>query len=181
MSAALKSPVDETVSRATGGALRPSERHSFPEPTEFPCEFGGYALLGLLGRGGMGAVYEAEQHATGRRIVLKMLGHQLDSPDMRLRFLREGRLAASVSHPNSLYVFGTEQIEGRPVITMEIARGDTGSRCFYPWRLRNSCCTRPTASLLSRLLCWSFYGSAPRSMPLFIPTAVCMTGWLAPG
>ena len=40
---------------------------------------------------------------------------------MRQRFLREGRLAARVSHPNSLYVFGSEEIHGTPVITMEVA------------------------------------------------------------
>ena len=96
-----------------------------PEPTEFPCEFGGYRLRGLLGRGGMGTVYDAEQIATGRRVALKMLGQQLDSPEMRQRFLREGRLAAGVSHPNSLYIFGSEEIEGVPVITMEIAGSGT--------------------------------------------------------
>jgi len=73
----------------------------------------------------MGAVYEAEQLATGRRVALKTLGQQLDSPDMRQRFLREGRLAAGVSHPNSLYIFGSEEIEGLPVITMEIAGSGT--------------------------------------------------------
>ncbi|MHC4074566.1 MAG: protein kinase domain-containing protein, partial [Planctomycetota bacterium] len=52
-------------------------------------------------------------------------GQQLDSPDMRQRFLREGRLAAGVNHPNSLYIFGSEEIEGLPVITMEIAGGGT--------------------------------------------------------
>ncbi|MHC4657259.1 MAG: protein kinase domain-containing protein [Planctomycetota bacterium] len=78
-----------------------------------------------LGRGGMGTVYEAEQIATGRRVALKMLGQQLDSPEMRKRFLREGRLAAGVNHPNSLYIFGSEEIEGLPVITMEIAGAGT--------------------------------------------------------
>ena len=102
-------------------SVAPGEAFSLYGPTEFPCEFGGYRLLGLLGRGGMGAVYEAEQLATGRRVALKMLAQQLDSPDMRQRFLREGRLAAGVNHPNSLYVFGSEEIEGLPVITMEIA------------------------------------------------------------
>ena len=92
---------------------------------EFPCEFGDYRLLGLLGRGGMGTVYEAEQIATGRRVALKMLEQQLDSQEMRQRFLREGRLAARVSHPNSLYIFGSEEIEGIPVITMEIAGSGT--------------------------------------------------------
>jgi len=121
MSGALEPPGSkaETVSLASGELLS-RYMHS-----EFPCEFGGYRLLGLLGYGGMGTVYEAEQIATGRRVALKMLGQQLDSPDMRKRFLREGRLAARVNHPNSLYIFGSEEIEGIPVITMEIAGSGT--------------------------------------------------------
>jgi hypothetical protein len=94
-------------------------------PPEFPFDFGGYRLLRLLGRGGMGAVYEAEDTASGRRIALKVLGHSLDSPDTRKRFLREGRLAASINHPNSVYVYGTEEIDGTPVITMELVPGGT--------------------------------------------------------
>ncbi|MHC4503632.1 MAG: hypothetical protein ACYTFI_10030, partial [Planctomycetota bacterium] len=71
----------ETVSRGLGESF---SRHG---PTEYPRELGGYRLLGLLGRGGMGTVYEAEQLSTGRRLALKMLGQELDSPDMRQRFL----------------------------------------------------------------------------------------------
>lgn len=109
----------ETISIAQGDSMAPFQ------PSEFPCEFGGYRLHGLLGRGGMGAVYDAEELTTGRRLALKMLGQQLDSPDMRQRFLREGRLAARVNHPNSLFIFGSEEIEGLPVITMEIAGSGT--------------------------------------------------------
>ena len=119
VSGALNPPGGETVS------MTPGESFSFYGPSEFPCEFGDYRLLGLLGRGGMGTVYEAEQISTGRRVALKMLGQQLDSPEMRKRFLREGRLAAGVNHPNSLYIFGSEEIEGLPVITMEIAGAGT--------------------------------------------------------
>jgi len=121
LSGALASPggAGETVPMSPAASL------SLYGPSDFPCPFGDYRLLGLLGRGGMGTVYEAEQLATGRRVALKMLGQQLDSPDMRKRFLREGRLAAGVNHPNSLYIFGSEEIEGLPVITMEIAGGGT--------------------------------------------------------
>jgi len=121
MSGALEPPGGkfETVSMELGESL------SLHGPSEFPFEFGGYRLLGLLGRGGMGTVYEAEQLSTGRRVALKMLGQKLDSPDMRKRFLREGRLAAGVNHPNSLYIFGSEEIEGLPAITMEIAGAGT--------------------------------------------------------
>jgi uncharacterized RDD family membrane protein YckC len=94
-------------------------------PPLLPFEFGGYRVLRLLGRGGMGAVYEAEQLETGRRVALKVLGQSIDSAEARKRFLREGRLAAAVSHPNSVYIYGTEEIDGAPVIAMELATGGT--------------------------------------------------------
>ncbi|MDB6152519.1 MAG: pknH 2 [Chthoniobacteraceae bacterium] len=90
-----------------------------------PFEFGGYQIVRLLGKGGMGAVYEAEQRSTGRRVALKVLGHTLDNPEMRQRFLREGQLAAAIRHPNSVTVFSTEEIEGVPVIAMELVPGGT--------------------------------------------------------
>lgn len=93
--------------------------------TALPCDFGGYRLLKKLGAGGMGIVYEAEQISSGRRIALKVLNQCLDNEEQRQRFLREGRLAATIDHPNSVYVFGTEEIEGVPVIAMELAAGGT--------------------------------------------------------
>ena len=54
-----------------------------------------------------------------------MLSESRDAPADRKRFLREGRLAAQLSHPHSVYVFGTEEIDGTPVIAMEIASGGT--------------------------------------------------------
>ncbi len=94
-------------------------------PPLMPFDFGGYRVLRLLGRGGMGAVYEAEQIATGRRLALKVLGRAIDDDELRRRFLREGRLAAGVTHPNCVYIYGSEEIEGTPVIAMEIVGGGT--------------------------------------------------------
>jgi eukaryotic-like serine/threonine-protein kinase len=93
-----------------------------PQPGE---QFGHYTILRALGAGGMGAVYDAEDHESGRRVALKVLSHRLDSPDARERFFREGRLAASINHPNSVYIFGTEEVGGTPVITMELVSGGT--------------------------------------------------------
>ena len=108
---------DATVALAGGGQPR-----SLPKVGE---PFGPYRILRLLGRGGMGVVYEAEEQDTGRRVALKVLGRQFDSPQDRARFLREGRLAASINHPNSVYVYGTEEIDGTPTISMELVSGGT--------------------------------------------------------
>ena len=93
-----------------------------PQPGE---QFGHYTIIRALGAGGMGAVYEAEDLESGRRVALKVLSHLLDSPDARERFFREGRLAASINHPNSVYIFGTEEVGGTPVIAMELVSGGT--------------------------------------------------------
>jgi hypothetical protein len=93
-----------------------------PQPGE---QFGHYTIIRALGAGGMGAVYEAEDLESGRRVALKVLSHRLDSPDARERFFREGRLAASINHPNSVYIFGTEEVGGTPVIAMELVSGGT--------------------------------------------------------
>lgn len=94
----------------------------------FPREgrpFGDYQLIRKLGHGGMGTVFEAEHVLNERRVALKVLNHQLDSANARDRFLREGQLAASLNHPHSVYVFGSEEIDGMPVITMELLTGGT--------------------------------------------------------
>lgn len=102
------------------GAEKLPERRLQPGET-----FGGYRIEQELGRGGMGAVYAATESATGRRIALKVLSQRLADVESRTRFLREGRVAASINHANSVYIFGTEEIEGRSVIAMELIGGGT--------------------------------------------------------
>ncbi len=86
---------------------------------------GVYRVVRLLGRGGMGEVYEAEHLEHGRRVALKVLNQRLAGDEDRARFLREGQLAASLNHPNTVYVFGSEDIDGNPVISMELVSGGT--------------------------------------------------------
>jgi hypothetical protein len=88
-------------------------------------QFGDYRVQRLLGKGGMGEVYEAYHNPSGRWVAIKVLNEAMGSDADRKRFLREGRLAASVCHPNCVYVYGTEEIEGNPVISMELALGGT--------------------------------------------------------
>jgi len=75
-------------------------------------------------RVGWARLFEAEDGETGRRVALKVLSHTLDLPEARERFFREGRLRGAQSS-NSVYVFGTEEIGGIPVIAMELVSGGT--------------------------------------------------------
>ncbi len=80
----------------------------------------------MLGKGGFGEVWEAEHVGTCRRVALKLLTNiHTITPTALARFQREGQLAASLNHPDCVYVFGTEQVEGYPVIVMELMSGGT--------------------------------------------------------
>lgn len=92
---------------------------------EIGALFGQYRIARLLGRGGMGEVYEAEHTGTGRRVAVKVLNQAITSDADRKRFIREGSMAATVSDPHVVYVFGSEEIQGAPVIAMELATGGT--------------------------------------------------------
>jgi len=87
--------------------------------------FGAYRIGRLLGRGGMGDVYEAEHVEHGRRVAIKVLNSALAGEDDLARFLSEGQQAASITHPHTVYIFGSEEIDGAPVITMELLSGGT--------------------------------------------------------
>jgi eukaryotic-like serine/threonine-protein kinase len=125
---------DETRSQETDfaalwssdGITRSMSPTSAGMPADLPFlfsggqQFGGYRIVRPIGKGGMGQVYEAEELDSGRRVALKLLSRGLGDDEERERFLREGQLAASLSHPNCVYVFGTSEIQGFPVIAMEL-------------------------------------------------------------
>ena len=111
-------------------AVRPTSDSEHRAPSNAPLlapgqRFGPYRIERLLGRGGMGEVYEAEHLEQGRRVALKVLSQRLSDPIDRARFLREGELAATVSHPHTVYIYGSEEIAGIPVIAMELLPGGT--------------------------------------------------------
>ncbi len=81
---------------------------------------GRYVVGHELGRGGMGVVYAAREMETGRTVALKLLAEGVDSATDRARFLREGRIAAAIDHPHVVYVYRTEEIDGRLAIAMEL-------------------------------------------------------------
>jgi serine/threonine protein kinase len=83
-----------------------------------------YRLVARRGRGGIGEVWEAEQLPTGRRVAIKLLLPlwQTD-PNVRKRFVREGRLASTVQHRNIVDIFDVGESGGQPYIAMELLEG----------------------------------------------------------
>ena len=85
-----------------------------------------YRLKRVLGAGGMGAVYEAENLGTGRRVAVKvMLGQAATSTEMAARFLREARVASRVTHPNIVEVLDLDRdpVDQSPYIVQEFLVG----------------------------------------------------------
>ena len=83
-----------------------------------------YRIDGLLGSGGMGAVYLAEHQILHTQVALKVLRPDLaQDPDFRERFLREARSAASLDHPNIVPVYDAGEGGGSLFIAMRYVEG----------------------------------------------------------
>ncbi len=87
-------------------------------------ELAGYRIEELIGRGGMGVVYRAEQLHLGRTVALKLLVPELAEADgFRERFVREARTAAAIQHPNIVTVYDAGEADGLLYIAMQLVEG----------------------------------------------------------
>ncbi len=85
---------------------------------------GKYHIQRVLGRGGMGTVYEALDPVIQRTVALKTMAPGLaDTPDLRQRFLREAQAAGGLKHRNIVTVYDLGEDKGRPFIAMEFIEG----------------------------------------------------------
>ena len=94
---------------------------SAPEPGTIVG--GKFRVVRLIGQGGMGAVLEAENTLTGKRVAVKWM-NPLASAEPTDRFLREARAASRIRHPNVVDVYDFVQEDERFLIVMELLEGE---------------------------------------------------------
>ena len=107
---------------------------------------GKYKLLELLGAGGMGKVFLAEQISMQRLVAIKIVKRSFKNPDQQkevlARFVREARAVAALQHPNIIHAYDFAEDNGTPYIVMEFVEGvDTAQQVikFGPLTYRQAC------------------------------------------
>src|SRR5205823_3255537 len=86
----------------------------------------GYRIVGLLGEGGMGQVFLAEDELLGRKVAIKTILPEISGTgDARARFLREARSMATVEHPHVVRVYSFGESGGLAYFVMEFIEGET--------------------------------------------------------
>ena len=104
-----------------GSTLRLSATDQGLRPGDF---LGEYRIVGLLGEGGMGVVYEAVHEMLQREAAIKLLSPSFsETPGAAQRFLREARTAAKVEHPNVVGIYEVGKLDWRLYLAMQLVRG----------------------------------------------------------
>jgi len=105
-------------------AARTLAKSSAPDPRAHPDSIGRYRIIRLLGEGGMGTVYEAEQDEPRRTVALKVIKLGLATPQRLRRFRQEGQILAGLTHPSIARLLDAGYTEaGAPFLVMEYVEG----------------------------------------------------------
>ena len=89
-----------------------------------PARIGPFAIEGVLGRGGMGIVYLAEEATPARRVALKVMrSDELEATTAKQRFAREIGLVAQLEHPGIVRIYSVGEADGAPWFAMEYVDG----------------------------------------------------------
>lgn len=108
----------------SAGGVGSRRASSIDEENDMPAKLGGYRILRLLGRGAMGAVYEAKQISLDRLVALKTIrGRLADNASSLARFTREAYAAAQLTHHNVVQIYDFGEDNGKQFFSMEWVKG----------------------------------------------------------
>ena len=93
-----------------------------------PASFGRYRVIRMIGEGGMGVVYEAEQDAPRRTVALKVIRPGLAAPDIVRRFTQEAHTLGRLQHPGIAQIYEAEH-RGHSIWAAAVLRHGVRSRC----------------------------------------------------
>ncbi len=134
---------------------------SGPEELRELGALGDYVLRRRIGRGGMGIVYEAWQTSLDRRVALKVLPAGIAADDKTFhRFVREAKMAAKLSHPNVVGVYGMGVEASTPYIAMEYVEGETLAEVLSRLRDAPSGAAAPFGATMEELAFYSLVAKA---------------------
>src|SRR5688500_4387868 len=140
----MSQPPSDATGRDVRAGLNTAQRGRLVDFLhDHPTNVGPYHILGVVGQGGMGIVYKAEQREPVRRVVaLKLVKLGMDTADVVARFESERQALAVMNHPNVARVFDAGATErGRPYFVMEYVAGESittfcdAARMSIPQRL----------------------------------------------
>jgi hypothetical protein len=119
-------PVEPRATRT----IAPAQRHGLsPSPRRLPSQIGHYRIIRLIGEGGMGAVYQAEQEQPRRTVALKVIKSAWANAELVRRFELESEALARLQHPGiaQVYEAGAADSESgpQPYFAMEFIHGQT--------------------------------------------------------
>ncbi|MGE3805022.1 MAG: WD40 repeat domain-containing serine/threonine protein kinase [Gemmataceae bacterium] len=119
----------QSTDTGAGGPLSAADFKDYLAPSQGPGELGRlgpYRILRVLGAGGMGVVFEAEDTKLQRPVALKVMKPELAHREAsRQRFLREARAAASLEHPHVVTIYQVDEDRGVPYLAMPLLKGET--------------------------------------------------------
>src|SRR5438552_16838699 len=119
--------------------------NSVPDMPGSAQRLGDFEILRVLGRGGMGVVYEARQVSLNRPVALKVLGPGLGlTPSAVQRFRREAEAAARLHHTNIVPVYATGEQDGTHFYAMELIEGPSLNHVIR--QLRQAAVTEPAGA-----------------------------------